>query len=276
MSRLKKFAHSLASSYVLLGANVIFTLASVPLAASWLSKAEFGLWALTTQIAGYIALVDLGMSGSIARILIDYKDNKDGGLYGGVIRTGLLVSLAQGSIIFATGSGLAMLMGPALQVPAHLRHDFQWLVLGQCGVLALNFLLRIFGHLLAAHQRYDLMNYPQVAGFAANYGILWFGFCHGWGVFSMLWGQLAGLIVGTAYPAWATWRLKLFPTAGHWGCVTGAMFAELFRFGRDLFLFALGSQLINASQVIVVARCLGLDAAANWSVCTRSYTVVTQ
>jgi hypothetical protein len=46
MSRLKKFTHSLLSSYALMGVNIVYTLLSVPLALKSLSKAEFGLWAL--------------------------------------------------------------------------------------------------------------------------------------------------------------------------------------------------------------------------------------
>src|ERR1044071_1888761 len=55
MSRFRKYAHSLVSGYVVLGANMLYTLASVPLALKYLGKPEFGLWALTSQIAGYIA-----------------------------------------------------------------------------------------------------------------------------------------------------------------------------------------------------------------------------
>jgi O-antigen/teichoic acid export membrane protein len=88
MSRLKRYVHSLASGYVLLGANMLFTLASAPLALHYLSKAEFGLWALTSQIAGYVALVDMGLSASGSRILIDYKDHRANGDYGSVVKTG--------------------------------------------------------------------------------------------------------------------------------------------------------------------------------------------
>lgn len=76
MSRLKKFTHSLLSGYVALGANIFYTLASVPLVLHYLGKAEFGLWALVLQLSGYIALVDLGMAGSVSRILIDHKDDR--------------------------------------------------------------------------------------------------------------------------------------------------------------------------------------------------------
>jgi O-antigen/teichoic acid export membrane protein len=78
MSRFKRFAHSLASGYLLLGTNVVFTLAHIPLALHYLSKSEFGLWALTTQITGYLLMLDLGMSGYLVRNLKDDKGEVDG------------------------------------------------------------------------------------------------------------------------------------------------------------------------------------------------------
>ena len=53
MSRLRKFTRSLLAGYLMLGANIFYTLASVPLALHYLGKAEFGLWALVSQICGY-------------------------------------------------------------------------------------------------------------------------------------------------------------------------------------------------------------------------------
>jgi O-antigen/teichoic acid export membrane protein len=67
MSRLKKFIHSLLSGYVAPGANIFYTLASVPPVLHYLGKLEFGLWALVTQVGGYIALIDLGMGGCRCR-----------------------------------------------------------------------------------------------------------------------------------------------------------------------------------------------------------------
>jgi hypothetical protein len=64
MSRLKNFTRSLMSSYALLGVNILYTLG----ACRWLCitspRRNSVSGALTLQIAGYISLVDLGMSSS--------------------------------------------------------------------------------------------------------------------------------------------------------------------------------------------------------------------
>ena len=276
MARFKRFTHSLVSGYVLLATNMVFTLASVPLALKYLSKPEFGLWALATQLAGYIALVEMGMGGSVARILIDHKDDRAGGGYGSVIQTGMLVGLAQGLLILLVGTIIAFVLGPVLRVPPELQREFTWLMIGQAAILCLSFVGRIFLYVLTAHQRYDISNYGSAAQFAVYFGLMWILLMRGWGVYSYLWGQTVGTVLIVLVNAWGCMRLKLFPGRGEWGRPTWARFHELFAFGRDIFLFALGSQLISASQAVLLTRFMGLDVAAVWSVCTRTYLLLLQ
>ena len=276
MSRFKKFTRSLVSGYFLLGANILFTLASVPLALKYLSLAEFGLWALTMQIGGYIALVDLGMGASVARILIDHKDDRIKGGYGSVVQTGVLVGLVQGFLILLVGTVLALVAGRLLRVPPELRNDFTGLMIGQCALLAFSFAGKIFLYLLTAHQRYDISNYAQAALFACSYGMMWFFFAEGFGVFSLLWGQVLSSLLTVAINVWGCVHLKLLPRRGEWGRPTRPLFNELFAYGRDIFLFALGGQLINTSQTLLLTRFFGLETAAVWNICTRTFSLLLQ
>src|ERR1700722_19641861 len=99
MSRMRRLLRTLGSSYLSLVAASIYTLVSVPLALRYLSRAEFGLWAVMVQVSGYLALVDVGMSASTARFLIEHKDHPERGEYGSVLQTGQLVLCVQGLII---------------------------------------------------------------------------------------------------------------------------------------------------------------------------------
>jgi O-antigen/teichoic acid export membrane protein len=275
MSRLKKFTRSLLAGYLMLGANIFYTLASVPLALHYLGKAEFGLWALVSQISGYIGLIDLGMSGSVSRILIDHKDDRQNGAYGGVIQTGALVGLVQGALVVLAGTVLSTLAGSLLRVPVELRHEFVWLMIGQSAVLGLVFATRIFSHVLLAHQRLDVSNHGSSAFFILNLAVMWAAFAAGWGIYSYLAGQVL-MLGGIVVNAVACTRLGFLPRGREWGRVTGARFRELFVFGNDIFIYSLGSQLINASQTILLTRLLGLETAAVWNICTRTYAVLMQ
>ncbi len=275
MSRFNRFAHSLASGYAALGANVVYSLSSVPLALHYLERAQFGLWATVSQIAGYIALIDLGMSG-VSRLLIDHKDDKRTGRYGGFVKTTLLVSAVQGVIILMAGYGVGVGLAAVMGVPAEFAGKFRWLILGQSGILMAGFMARVLQYMLAAHQRYDVTNYGSVAAFGASLGASWLGFSAGCGVYSLLWGNLAGFVVQLTVGIAACHRLRLFPPPDAWGRTSWADFKEMFIYGLDIFLFMLGGQLISASQTILVARTLGLEAAAVWAACSRSFSLIQQ
>ncbi|MGP8200066.1 MAG: lipopolysaccharide biosynthesis protein [Limisphaerales bacterium] len=276
MSRFKRFTNALLSGYMLLGVNALFTLASVPLALHYLDKEEFGLWATTAQLAGYIALVDFGLGSAAARILIDYKEHQEPREYGSTILTAVCVGFTQGALIFLAGVLLAFVIGPLLHIPAKLEREFFWLVIGQAGVTALMFATRITGHILNAHQRFDVTNHSGALALVINCGTMWWGFSHGLGVFSMLWGQAAGVLTVVVVNLIGCSRLKLLPRRGEWGRPNWNRFCELFVFGRDLFLYTVGSQLVNTSQTLLLTRLIGLDAAATWSVCTRAYLLLVQ
>jgi O-antigen/teichoic acid export membrane protein len=276
MSRLRRYKDALISGYGVLGANILYTLASVPLALAYLSKSEFGMWALTMQIAGYVALVDLGMSGAVARILIDHKDSRENGAYGSVVVTANLVGLVQGLLVLFAGCGLSLVAGPLLRVPPSLQREFVGLMMGLSAVQAVGFGTRVFSLILNAHQRNDVLNWSQTAIVALNYGTLWLGFSLGWGVYSLLLAQAIVQIATLASNIWWCVHLKFMPARGQWGRPTWELFTEIFSFGKDVFLYSVGYQLLSASQTVFITRALGLDLAATWSVCSRMYFLVSQ
>ena len=276
MSRLQRAIHGVASGYVLLVATAVYSLASVPLALHYLSKERFALWALMSAIGGYLGLIDLGMSGSVARLLIDHKDERDGGTYGSLIKTGWLVMLTQGTLIFLLGFALAPALSGLLRIQPDLRMEFIQLLRWQSAALGMSFALRIFSHLLQAHQRMDVCNYSGITGLGLSFVSLWCFFHVNQGIFSLVWSAFLGS-AGSAAVLWLSCRrLGIFPLGGAWGRVSWHHFQELFGYGKDLFLVAVGTQLIMASQTLIITRTLGLQAAALWSIGTKTFMLVSQ
>lgn len=276
MSRLRKFAHSLVSGYVLLGANVVFSLASIPLAFRYLSSAEFGLWALVSQIAAYLSLIDMGMSSSVGRALFDVKDNREDGRYGSVILTGQLVLVLQGLLVVVLGVAGTPLLDQLLKIPSELQGEFASLMWWQCAVTGAGFTSKIFQHLLVAQHRYEINNYAQAAVFALNLVLLWLFFHLGWKLASLPAANALCWGFNSAITFIACRKLGVFPKGGHWGRPKLHLLRDMLRFGRDVFLVAVGANLILASQTIIVTRTMGLEASAVWSVCTKTYSLISQ
>lgn len=277
MSRFKRFANSLLSGYALILANIFYTLASVPMALHYLSKEEFGLWAVVTQVCNFNQIViDLGMSGAVARILIDHKDDRDSGGYGAVIQTGFLVLLVQGGLIAMVGGLVSYWLPQLMDVPMVHWHEFRVLVIWQCIMLAVSFALRIFTFILQAHQRFDVCNYAHIVCFLLGFIAQWVGFNAQLGLYSLLVSGAVTTVVMGASCWWQVRKLRLFPTAGHWGKPNWSTFKELFFYGTDMFLVAIGLQVITASQAPIIARTLGLEAVAVWSVATKLFMLSQQ
>jgi len=276
MPRFRRILHGAASGYVLLIITSLYSLASVPLALHYLSNERFALWALMASIGGYLSLIDLGMSNSVARLLIDHKDIREGGTYGSLIKTGWLVLVVQAGIVFLAGVGLAPAICELLAIQPDLQKEFIQLLRWQSIGWALSFGLRIFSQVLLAHQRVDIYNYSQIAGLGLGFALLWLFFHAGQGVFSLVWAGLLAAFCGPAILFVACWRLKLFPPSGAWGHASWREFKEIFRYGKDLFLVGVGTQLIMASQTMIITRQLGLEAAAAWSIATRTFALVSQ
>ena len=276
MGRIKHFVRGVASGYVAMAANVIYTIASVPLALHYLPKEQFGLWALIMQIAGYLALADLGMSASIARILAEAKDDKDGGRYGSILKTGQLVVTMQGLLVAALGFALAFALPGLLQIDPHLRSEFTFFVGAQAIVTGTHFFTRVLGAPFWCHQRYDITNLSWTCGYAISFAVLWVGFHSGLRLGAMLLANIAEFLFTTTVATVASCRLKFWPARGAWGSVSRPLFRELFGYGKDLFLMAAGVQLVAASQVIIVTRAMGLEAAAVWAICTKTFSLAQQ
>lgn len=276
MSRFRRAIHGVVSSYVLLAATAFYSLASVPVALHYLDTQRFGLWMVMGTLAGYLNLIDAGMTSAAARLLIDHKDDRQGGNYGSLIQTGWLVSLLQGAIIFVIGLALAGTFARLLAISPALQPEFIRLVNWQCGVVALMFATRMLGLVLNAHQRMDLNNYIGVGGLIVNFAAQWIFFHYQFGVLSLALGSLVSTVLIVAFTTGTCTTLKLFPRAGGWGRVTWRHFRELFDYGKDVFLVSVGTQLIMASQTIVITRMLGLEEAAVWGVGLRVFNLLNQ
>jgi Na+-driven multidrug efflux pump len=119
---------------------------------------EFGLFFLLIQIAAYFALFEIGMSAATARILVDHKDHRDGGAYGSVILTGFWVFVIQGVIILAVGILAAPWIISVVGVPSGLAEVATLLLRWLLFTSALTLAFRIYGSVLYANKRLDLIH----------------------------------------------------------------------------------------------------------------------
>jgi O-antigen/teichoic acid export membrane protein len=276
MSRSKRFFTGLLTSYAAIGVNILYTLASVPLALHYLDKEEFGLWALATQFSGYLMLLEFGMSGSVARSLSDHKDQKEDGVYGSILRTGSRVFAIQGFLVATAGFVLALFAPPLLDLPIRLHQPFTILMAAQAIMTGFKLSMGTLGAPLWCHQRLDLTNLINCINMATSFAVLWIGFHIGWHIYSLPISNFVGQLLCIMAIYYVCKRLDYYPSKIHRGNYSPQIFRDLFHFGGGLFIMNIGAQLASASQVIMISRLLGIETAAAWSIATKVFSMAQQ
>jgi len=274
--RTRRFLLGLGSSYFLTATNVVYTLVSVPLTLHFLPKDQFGLWALVTQIALHLNLLDLGMQSSASRIFINFKDNKTNGEYGSLVKTSFLIFCIQGIVVAILGFALLPFIPDWFGFSHEISSYFFFLLGSQIALLALGFSTRTFGCLLHAHQHYIWSNIGGAIGQLLGLASLVLSFHLGYGLFSLVTGSIVAFLSNNCVQILGCFKLKLLPASGDWGSFQRTKVKILFDFAKDTFLMSLGWQLVSATPIILISKVIGLDAAATWSVGTKLFTLFQQ
>ena len=276
MSRLNQFFQGVSSSWLATLATVIYSLLSVPIALKYLSVDEFGLFVLLLQVAGYFTLAEVGMSAATARILIDHKDNPNNGCYGSVILTGFYVFAVQALIVFAIGIAVAPWIIGSVGVTSTFTETATYLLRWLAATSALNLIFRMYGAVLYANKRLDLIHAFMAVNNLLGLALLTIILAAGGGLLGLVWLFLIQTAIGVLLPGLACHRLGLLPSKGCWGTASLERFRQLFGFGKDIFLVNVGNHVLEASQLIIVSRIMGLTSAAIWSVSTKLFTLIFQ
>ena len=273
-SRTHNFIRGLGAGYCAIAVNIAYTADSVPLALHYLGKEQFGLWALAQQIMGYLMLLDLGVSSAVSRFIADRKDDINGGDYGSLLLTGAIVFAIQGLLIAIVGLAFSFFAPFLFAVPDHLAGDFTNVLTIITSLAGLSVALRTLGAPLWAFQRIDLAYILGSLTLISGFSALWLGFSLGWGIYSL---ALSGIPAALFCPAITFFFCKkngLYPSSrSGWLIPRLSDFRRIFAFGKDAALMSLGAQLVSASQIMIISRFVGLDAAAIFSVGTKLYSL---
>jgi O-antigen/teichoic acid export membrane protein len=261
------------TSYAAVLVNIAYTALSVPLALHYLSKQEFGLWALALQISGYLMLLDLGISTALNRLLVNHKDYVNAGSYGGLLLTAALVFVVQGLLISAVGVAFSFFAPALFSIPQELQGVFRNVLLILSIFTGLSLALRSIGAPLWTFQRVDICNVSVIITLVAHFITLLIGFALGMGVYSFATAGIPSLLIRVFFEYTFCMKSGYYPSRGNWGRPSWVNFWEVLGFGKNVFLMSIGGQLVNASQIIIISRCVGLDAAAAFSIGTKVYAM---
>jgi O-antigen/teichoic acid export membrane protein len=275
-NRIKNYVRSLGSAYFLLVVNIVYSLATVPLALSFLGKQVFGLWALTVQIVLVLQLTDAGMRGALMRILIDHKDDKTSPAYRQTLYTVWLAMVCIAAIAAGVAYSLKLPLIDAFGIPADLRLSYASFLGAFLILFAGEFLTKPISLVLGAHQRNDLVSATGACGLMVSFGVLVVALRFGAGLWAFLWAQMAASIFVSVVNGWQALRLGYLPRFHVADCAHLGRFKEVAAYGWQRVVATFGYTALLTMPAFAITRWIGLEATAAWTVGTRVQQLVLQ
>lgn len=273
ISRSARFLAGITAGYANILANILYALASIPIALHYLPKEEFGLWALALQITGYLKFLEFGMSDAVYRHIADHINAEDRSQFGTYMSTSAIAYTVQGAIIVCCGLMLYFFADSLFAIPRQLSKDFSNILLLVSLVIGISVSIKTLGAPLWAYQRMDVIQYGYTISTTLSLCILWLSLANDVGIYSFVIALAPSPFIMALTHYFVCARNRYYPAWGDWRRPTIRIWKQLFGMGRDAFLIQVGLQIVNASQIIVLARCVGLGAAATYAVASKVYAL---
>lgn len=229
---------------------LIVAVLSIPYAVRQLGPDRFGILSLAWVITGYFALFDLGIGSAVTKFVAELLARGENGKLPALIWTAVVSQLCLGTVAGALlAAGTPVLVEHVLKIPAGVQPQARSVFLILAAFLPISFVTGSLGGVLAASQRFDLLNAVGVPSSALSYLLPVVALALGFGlpgiaVFLVV-ARLASLVV-TYYlclhlhPSLNArspfdWRLlKTLLGFGGWVTVSGVVGPALLYFDRVL------------------------------------------
>ncbi|HEY8240184.1 MAG TPA: hypothetical protein VIH35_01995 [Kiritimatiellia bacterium] len=263
MQRGRSILQALGVSWLSLVATVVVQLVQIPVALAHLTAEEFSLFAIYSQLLGYLFIVDFGASSAFTRVVIDAR-NKDPESYDAVWSSGFVLLLGQALLMLAAVTAVTPLLPSLFHVPADLAPYGNRIFWCLGAVLALRQATVIFALNMWAAQKLASANAIQLVATLLQFGL----FVATVGSLR-LWAYVLAMLVGSLLPhlcyAVLVRREGLLPRF-QWAKASRPVVARILSLGADALWITMFGIIVNASFLVFAGMVLPLHQVAALSV----------
>jgi len=274
-TRTGRFFRTLLTSFIHLGAATLYSFFLIPLVLHFENSEMLGLWLLVAQMGAYLTVVDAGLSALSIRQFVGPVSERDFRRLAPRFQATLLLSTLQGLFICLfgfSGSWWASLF----KISGALEPLFAQLFLAQCLLVGIGFPVRPFSSILLAAQRFDTNYLVSSASFGVAILLTWSGFQMGWGLWSVLLGNLVQTVASSLTSLWGVRSLGGLPTLLSRATGVRSLIPSLLKESAGFASNPIFSTLAGLLQSTVLSRLFGLEGVALWNVGAKLATVLSQ
>jgi O-antigen/teichoic acid export membrane protein len=245
------------------GAAVAFFLA--PFVVHRLGNIYYGIWILINSLVSYMALVDLGMRGAVVRFLSAERTRDDHHEANRIVSGALWFRLSICALVLAC-TGVACL-GAArfFHLPVETQTAARWTILLSGTNLAINLTFGIFGGVLNALHRFDLLSTVGISRTVLNALGVVVLLERGHGIVAIAaWQLFVAVATGMMQYLWA---LRTYPELKlQLNLPDRALIQKFWGYSASLFIISVSSQVIYYTDSLVIGAILPITAVTLYSI----------
>lgn len=265
---LQRIARNVATRYLLVAAEMLVGLITLPFNLHYLGTEAYGLWMLTAGITIHFSILDLGYGGAMVKFVAQYRASRDARALNEIASTIFVLFTALGLLAYAVVAGLAFNLGHLFNITPAQAEIGKWILLIVGVNVTFNFAFAVYGGVCSGFQRYDINNAVAVATSLLVAGVNIALVLLGYGLVALVAGTTAVRLV--AYFVYRRNAYTIFPPLH--------VRPSLFRRARlrEVTAFSIYASVIDwANKLnyeldeIVVGVFLGATPVAVWAVAHR-------
>jgi O-antigen/teichoic acid export membrane protein len=255
-------------NWVALVANGLVSFFLTPFVVHRLGNAWYGVWILINSAIAYMATLDLGLRGAVVHFIAKHHAQGDHEASSHTLSAALVIRILMSSLVTVATVLLALFLGRILRIPPELEGAARPALLATGISFAFTLTSGVFGAVLAALQRFDVLAGISMAqSFATALGAVWL-LDRGYGIVALAILQLAIALVSTvglvvlAFAVYPELRIRLTRPSGE-------MIRKLWNYSFYLFVISIAGQVIYYTDNLVVGAFLSAGAVTFFAIAGR-------
>jgi O-antigen/teichoic acid export membrane protein len=269
-TRSNRYFQALATGYIATGLTMLVGLWLTPFSLRYLSREEFAIFTLATDVLLWFTLADLGLASSLRVMAARLTGDPDTSRMNKLASTAFLSELSIGLVVLLAGLGTAAAFPSLFDVPESLREDATGVVSILSLSVALHIGMQTFSALLVAHQQTHVDNALRVLLLAIRTGLTVTLLLYGWGLYSLAVASFSAEVVTIAIAYYRVRRslvhLRIRPALAEY-----ASLRELLGVGFWFTIGGLAGLFIEGMDRVVAAKVVGLESVTTLALTGRLY-----
>jgi O-antigen/teichoic acid export membrane protein len=266
----QRLIKNIGSSWFALGMNILVGLFLSPFVLHRLGDSAFGIWVLIFSITGYYGLFDLGIRSSIVRYVSKFLAVESKEDLTKLINTTLLSYTCIGMSSLVVTGVLCSYVDTLFRIPPEFRSTARLLLLMVGTSVALGFPLGVVGGFLEGLQRFDIMNWTNVASSLFRAILIVMALQHGRGLLTVAFitvvlPLIASVIRGVI-------ALHICPVAFGWKYVDKSTFRLIVNYSSATFMIMVAGRLKFKTDEIVIGSMVSAAAITYFTIGGRTIT----